>query len=485
MPRVSIALNTFRLGGFDLTIPALERQTFQDIELLILDELHRWRAPVLAERLSRCPFPVKHLRPEGSVFPVPSTMRAGNTALRIANGQYLIHLCDYSVPPPEFIEDHIKLQEENNSKIWGINPYFVHQVLDGVWTDPLPKDVWEVIEWAIQGRDPLFWSLLGAPFGEPTEFDRVAHPPDPLHILHESPTVHFERGTKLNEWFSHWKAECAPLEALHAVNGWNEDYEGRYGYGDIDMALRLIQYGLTPLAAGAKVRILDAHKTSPRDSSLFLGAEGAWDCLVATKNRCVLEADYRCINGLVKPRAKGTEAPLWFSDWPTPKYMPKPDGELEPMMVCVSRPWLRDGRKTDLVLWPEQALQWRFVEPKILEVTPTGGDVGRFRDALGRNLVRVIPIGEWDLYGIPEMGLHDFKPTTVVLSLLKSENGGLVRLEERLEKAVSLSPKKLVVTGSLETVQATSAWLDSKGHKYLIHDADEGMAVDGVIALWL
>lgn len=486
-PRVSVVVNTFRLGGLDLLIPALEAQTYADrMELILVDELHRWRAPFVEHRLKACPFPVKHIPNTGSVFPVPATMAAGNNAIHAAEGEILLQLCDYSAPPPDFVEDHVRLQEENSGKAITVSPYTIYQPKSGAWASALPRTIWDAIETAVLASKAthspgVFWSLFGASPGASTDFESVANPPDPLHLLTESPTVAYDRGTKLNEWFYHWKCDSAPLAVLKAINGWNRDFEGAYGYADIELALRLIQFGLTPVAAGSSLRALNAHETSPRDSSLFLHYDRAWDLLVETKDRCKA-GNYACANGLTVSRPRGVGAPLWMSDWPMPRYIPKLPGEREPVVMALTRPWLRGGRKVDLVLWPEQVLQWQYVRPPILEVTPDGGDVGRFRDALDRHVTRVVSIGEFDLG--EDLRLGDFHPASVVLSLLgEKDPTGITRLERRIDRALSFSPKTLVLTGSKETVAGAERLLEARGVKCAVWDADESLPVDGAVVV--
>ena len=65
MPRVTVALVTWRLGGLDLTRRGLDAQAYRDFELAIVDLLHPWRAAAVARLFAGARYPVRPL-PDGA-----------------------------------------------------------------------------------------------------------------------------------------------------------------------------------------------------------------------------------------------------------------------------------------------------------------------------------------------------------------------------------------------------------------------------------
>ena len=109
-PKITVVTLAFRPGGFDVVSAALKAQRLPDdlaldtdVEWVVVDELHRWRSVACDDRLAALPFPVKHLPTERSLFPIASTMRAGNTAIRHAEGELIVYCCDYASPGEDFL----------------------------------------------------------------------------------------------------------------------------------------------------------------------------------------------------------------------------------------------------------------------------------------------------------------------------------------------------------------------------------------------
>ena len=91
---ISILYVTKRPGGFDILRDNLRRQTYQDFEVVIVDELYDWRYREVAEYFKR--YNIKHIQPrpanEGDVWNIN---KAYNDGLDVCSGNYIISLQDY------------------------------------------------------------------------------------------------------------------------------------------------------------------------------------------------------------------------------------------------------------------------------------------------------------------------------------------------------------------------------------------------------
>ena len=382
--KITICLNTWRLGTLDSVISSLEAQQLPDdiafdtdVELVIADELHRWRAEAVQDRLAQCPFSVKHLPVERSLFPVCSTMRAGNTCIRNADpsSELLVHVCDGAVLPPNFLAEHWAAYLRDPKAI-GIAPYRGRTMKVEAWTLPT-MDAWDMVEACMCiGRSQSMWTAFNARGQSlsalPLDIESICEPLDPTHPQGGSPAL-AETGTKpgdvVTEWFAHYKVDAVPLAAYRAVNGWDEEYDGGYIYADIDMSLRLQAAGYTPRVIGynapVEVPILDFHRITKRSPDVAFRQHHMASLLSGTKAR--LKSNPRafaCIEGLSRPLRSHAHDGFRIA------------GPQDTVSITVQRPWLlpgvagertgRTGGRIDLVTTPENAFIWARIVPPVL-----------------------------------------------------------------------------------------------------------------------
>lgn len=397
--KITVAFNTFRLGSFDAVVTSLERQQgigFDEFELVIADELHRWREPTLRDRLARCPFKVKHLPVERSLFPVASTMRAGNTVLRNAEGELIVHVCDGAVVPPEFLAAHWGVYQRFGGTKIGVMPYRVRPVSESKRRFVPALPFWDHVERAMLGNQYDHWTYLlsadRAPTApEPPNPEEFSAPFDSSVLGAGSPALDCRPDQPANEWFVHYKVDSIPLAAYKAVDGWDEEYDGGYVYADIDMTMRLQAFGLeTWIVNCTPVDILDAHCMFVRKPEVSFREADAPKLLDATRKRLLADKkDFLARRGLSlarDPRVPGGGAVLDFGavPWPTSSLV---QGS-KPTKVTLMRSWLPDGR-LDTVVPSEYALAWQHLVPPVLCLNEDGFDAGRFKAVLGaRGVVR-------------------------------------------------------------------------------------------------
>lgn len=346
--KISVITLAFRPGGFDVVATALVAQQMPDgvaldvdVEWIIVDELWRWRAPACGDRLARLPFTVKHFPTERTLFPVASTMRAGNTALRHAEGELVVYCCDYAAPPPDFLAKHWVAYQANPRAI-GVSSYRMREVTG--WCEPPIRAV-DVYEQLIAGTFP--------PYRLWTNFDRepVLQPP-----------VHSHEPGLLDDWCAHYKVDSVPLVALQEVNGWDEEYDGVYAYGDVDMTTRLRCAGWNPQPVDTTVDIYDAHRAVTR---LPEASYRDYDAprLLARTVEAAAKGTYRCDFGL-KTTVEGHRRSLDYRAKHGMIFSGKMASTEGSKIICLNnRTWL--GRPT-MFMSAVDCFVWQFVQPPML-----------------------------------------------------------------------------------------------------------------------
>lgn len=106
-PAISVLYVTKRMGGFDLLFSNLERQTFRDFELIIVDELYEWRRAPFSYHLTYVPvdFSVVHLPVIGYGDGRQTTIcRAHNIGYAACRGELVVLLQDYIWILPDGLE---------------------------------------------------------------------------------------------------------------------------------------------------------------------------------------------------------------------------------------------------------------------------------------------------------------------------------------------------------------------------------------------
>ncbi|MDO8676950.1 MAG: hypothetical protein Q7R30_00070 [Acidobacteriota bacterium] len=346
-PKITVITLAFRPGGFDVVSKALAAQQMPDdlsldidVEWIVVDELWRWRSVACGEQLAALPFSVKHYPTERPLFPVASTMRAGNTAIRHAVGELIVYCCDYASPPPDFLAKHWAAYQAN-PKAFGVSTYRMREVTG--WC-PSVRAI-DAYEACIAGTFPpqRLWSNFDA---EP-----VMQPPTHLH----TPGA-------LDNWCAHYKVDSVPRAALNEVNGWDEEYDGVYAYGDVDMTMRLRLAGWNPQPVDVTVDIFDAHRSVLR---LPESSYRDYDAprLLARCTEDVAKGKYRCDFGLVMTPAGHKRTLAYHSKHGLIFSGVVDDVGRGKIITLNNRPWL--GRPM-MFMSPVDCFVWQFVKPPML-----------------------------------------------------------------------------------------------------------------------
>ena len=359
--KISVLTNTFRPGGFDVVSAALAAQVdAPPFEWIVVDELHHWRAPAIAATLWSLSFPVKHLPTERSLFPIASTMRAGNTGIRAASGELIVHLCDHAIPDPDFLAKCWAAYQADPKTII-VPSYRARSVPAECWRSA-PASMWDLIRKLERDTfdERRLWSMLKPGWALSPVTDTTWQ-----HLGGIDP------GTTLDEWSVHYKTDAVPRTAYLEVNGWDEEYDGVYAYGDVDMTLRLRCAGWKPVKLDACVDIIDSHGAPTKRHPEAAYRDYDAPRLLKRTFESVKSGKYRCDFGLtVTPDGEkrslsyiSKHGIIFTGDFAS-------DKANKAQILTIVRPWLPEGRTTVWML-PADAFVWEHLVPPVLRLTKT------------------------------------------------------------------------------------------------------------------
>lgn len=244
---ISVLVPTNRVGGIDLLVSSLSRQTFTDFELILIDALIPYRSKHVTQM-----FPTKHIEPRDNAFPGQQYCRAMNTGIANARGDTLLFLCDYSWLHPTCLETHARLQAEKPGPVTldyryvslpPVKPGLPHyrETAPGTeanaanYTAEVNAIADRYAEDVRHGRlAPFMWSLFAVPVAE--EWLRTAT------VEHE----HKPSGADLtSDWnWCSFKNESFPTELVLDMNGLDEAYDKSHAWQDSEFSYRLRRRGI-------------------------------------------------------------------------------------------------------------------------------------------------------------------------------------------------------------------------------------------------
>lgn len=244
MPRVSVLTITWRLGGFDLLGWGLDRQTFEDFDLVVVDALAARRAEEIARWAAQRRFSVRHLgdgRAASDLAHREST--AYNTGLAACTGEYVLFLSDWTALTPWALARHVEAADRWRQQAAVMADYTVHD---------LPEHLaWPRYAW-INGSDAGAYATMLDDLLETSPLWTRSGTVPPASLLSQLgprtrgrfvplPTVAMGF---VSTRYTHLKNEMYPRAVLEAAGGFDLAYDGAHGYMDADMGQRLAAHGL-------------------------------------------------------------------------------------------------------------------------------------------------------------------------------------------------------------------------------------------------
>ena len=206
--KITILTCTYKLFMRDAQIEALSRQTFKDIEWIIVDDCYEENKGIHAS------FPLIHI-PPSEVTPYCNLATCANDGLVRASGKYVFFMNDYVIPQPECLARHWQVQERMKGCLLSGRDLAV-----------------EGIPAMVDGEKVMLKDYRMALFDSQTI---------PCKQLDDG-LIEIGRDGVMNWWAG--RNDSAPLEAILECNGFEEGWNGRWGGQDTDMAHRLMTYGL-------------------------------------------------------------------------------------------------------------------------------------------------------------------------------------------------------------------------------------------------
>ncbi len=248
---ISVIVPTNRIGGMDLLFGSLERQTFKDFEVIVVDGLRHWRGlfDYLAGRNNPGKGAVAHVAPRDNPFPRVSYCQSVNSGIANALGETCVLFCDYTFAAPDCLATHAACQAAHAGPTHLDYNYSALPALKdglsfyGQRTPPdSPAYLAELNETTDRyvadlesGKlDPFMWSI----FAEPQTQEMI----DALEVTHRHRPCATREADDWN-WCS-LKNESFPTELLLEMNGLNEALDESHCYQDQEFSYRLRARGI-------------------------------------------------------------------------------------------------------------------------------------------------------------------------------------------------------------------------------------------------
>lgn len=243
---ISIIVPTNRIGGLDVLFNSLAQQKYMGFELILVDNIKKYREELVAKKAKTCGFKVTHVEPRDNPFPSVGYCRTMNTGVAYASGEYLLYLCDYCWLSKYCTDAHVDFQQRHGAPLmldfaYTTLPQLV-QPLDYVstvgtgdfakFTASQNEATERYVHDLDSGKlDHLMWSIFKK---EPTSDAEVWAMPM-THALYKNTaeSVHPDYN-----WCA-FKNESFPTELLLQMNGHDEAYDRSHGWQDSEFSNRL------------------------------------------------------------------------------------------------------------------------------------------------------------------------------------------------------------------------------------------------------
>lgn len=235
MPYISIVVPTMRVGGVDILLESLAKQTFTDFELVLVDGLYRHRARQVAELAKDLFLRVVHVEPRPNPFPVAAFCKYANTGLVHASGEVVLFCVDFTSLPSDLVQAHAEFHKRSGPADGLMCPHR-YVALDASGFPPYASG--EALRYEEDLRRGVLDQFMLS-IGKPTDQDAQPWVVDGGHAKSDAdPKLRMPPGP-IAPVFFHGKNESIKLERALDINGWDEDLDGTHCWQDSDFADRL------------------------------------------------------------------------------------------------------------------------------------------------------------------------------------------------------------------------------------------------------
>jgi hypothetical protein len=238
--RVSVLCPTMRVGGIDVLLHGLSKQTHRDFELVLSDALWGYRHDLVQQEAERFGVHVVHVEPRGLRFPVCTYCRHMNEAIVHATGDLALLIVDYTWLAPDTLARHVAhhngkpraglMGPHRYAALPAIKPIVSHYGHSPSETERYANDV------RSRALDSMMLSIFLSFEGDPRLFPDADDITD--GVRHRDPKFSEPAGP-IHPFMLHCRNESVRLEHLIEINGFDEDLDGTHGWQDSDIADRL------------------------------------------------------------------------------------------------------------------------------------------------------------------------------------------------------------------------------------------------------
>lgn len=234
MVKVTVILGSSRPGGFDMSLRGLANQTYDDFEILCVDERYHKRHSMLLDYVKKFNIkqPFYHVPNHRSNFGWSVHSAGANTGLMLADGELVIFHQDYAYAPPDFIENHVKRHIGKRMYILGPHyPPILNQ------SKIITKDNIEATPFSIVYHKTTLDDLQNQynSFNELCIFEKEFVPPDVSD--YEIDYAYRERVDIAN--IVNIKNDSMRRDDALNVNGLTENFDNMSGPSDTDFGVRM------------------------------------------------------------------------------------------------------------------------------------------------------------------------------------------------------------------------------------------------------
>jgi len=234
-PFISVLVPTMRVGGLDVLFSGLEQQTYRNFELVLVDGLYGHRAEVVKEMAKLVHFSVRHVEPIDNPFPLNAFCRYANTADVNASGEIALHFVDYTFAPKDILARHASFHRGHSREcgLMGPHQYFNTPTLNPAFTPYGREDIQKYCRDMSLGKmQSVMWSIFDTSMSSSQGLgvDPIMGNADPKFRVPPGP---------VDPKMFHAKNESCALDAILAINGWDEALDGTHCWQDTDIADRL------------------------------------------------------------------------------------------------------------------------------------------------------------------------------------------------------------------------------------------------------
>lgn len=241
-PYISIIMPTMRIGGLDIVFDCLEKQTFKDFELILVDNLYDYRKDIVKEKLKQYSFQCKHINTIKKQFPLHTYCHCVNSGIVQASGDIILFSSDYYYRMPNFLQKHAdfhKITPDN----WGYAPPGLNIISPTLLKKDLPTYGINNHEQYMQDLEMgklqnFMWSI----FDDSSIFNsqNVLHwPEEDRNIRGYDMKIDYNYGQWVSPDYIFLQCESVKIKPLLAANGLNEELDGCHAFQDVDLSYRL------------------------------------------------------------------------------------------------------------------------------------------------------------------------------------------------------------------------------------------------------